>query len=212
MSYSLALLRADLRTHLGMDSSDLSDADADRLLNRSYWALQSKLRFNVQEEETSFDTVASMRNYATPTGEESVQALTILDDASGLYTPLKKIDDWNMFPLRDDDTESIPTHYSRRNDEFILHPNPDDVYTIRVKYRATLADLQSSGPEIPQEWHEVILMGAVYRGFFVRGDVNRAEKYRGEWATLVNLLDTDEEKEVEDRRYSGVTVMRRRYP
>lgn len=213
MSYTLALLRSDLRDHLGMDSTDLPDDNCDRLLNRSFWALTSKLRFNAQEGETSFVTVAGTHSYLTPTNDESVQRVMILDNDSATYTSLIKIDDWNMFPKQDDSAgdEDLPIYYSRRADYFILSPTPDDVYTIRVKYRMTLADIISSGPTIPREWHEVILYGALYRGFALRGDYNRSDKVEAKYASLINMLDTDEEKEVEDRRFSGVKPMRRRY-
>lgn len=197
-----------------MDSDDLPDANAERLLNRSFWALTAKLRFNIQEAETSFTTTEGTESYITPADEESVQRVMLYDESAGDYTYLIKIDDWNMFPKASDNTanEGPPTHYSRRNDDFILYPVPDDTYTIRVKYRATLSDIQTSGTSLPREWDEVILYGAIYRGFMLRGDFNRADKAEAKYATMLNMLDTDEEKEVEDRRFSGMKPMRRRYP
>lgn len=212
MSYTLALLREDLRTHLGMDINDLPDAAADRLLNRSYWNLQSKLRFPMQESELTFPTVADYDTYDLVLDEEGIQRITIFDPALERELFLVKVDDWNMFPLYDATLTGQPTHYSRRADSIILWPMPDDDYTMRVKYRMTLADISTNGPEVPQEWHEVILMGAIYRGFFSRGDTNRGQKFRTEWSLLVNNLDTTEEKEKEDNHYSGMRVIKRRYP
>ncbi len=196
-----------------MDSDDLPTTNADRLLNRSYWWLLAKLRFKAQETETSFTTVAEQRAYADVVDVEAVQSIAyhLADGSEDAYDPLIKIDDWNMFPQRDDEVTGRPTHYSRRGDDLIFYPNPDAAYTVRVKLRATLVDIQSSGTELPREWDEVILMGAVYRGYFLRGDINRSEKFRVEWMSLVNSLPTDEEKEMEDVRYSSFKVIRPRY-
>ncbi len=123
-----------------------------------------------------------------------------------------RIDDWNMFPRRNDTDLAEPTHYSRRNDELVFWPNPDAEYTIRIKYRKTIEDLQTAGPEIPQEWHELILWGAINRGLVLRGDLNRAQVFRNMQAESLQLLDTQETKELEDVRYSGFMSIRPRYP
>jgi hypothetical protein len=213
MSYTLGLLRADLRTALGVDNQELTDAAADRLLNRSWWEMQSIVRFSEGEGESSFLTVDGTREYNMPTSDiMAVQSVILQHPEESDYTRLIRIDDWNMFPLRDDSRTGRPTHYSRRDDKFILFPNPDREYQVRVKYRKTLEDISVLGPEIPQEWHEVILWGAVSRGFDLFGDVNRATVYRNKQALSFQLLESQETKELEDLRYSGVTILRRRYP
>jgi hypothetical protein len=128
------------------------------------------------------------------------------------WEPLSNISDWNMFDLKDSSLEERPTHYSIRGSSFILWPNPDDVYDVEVKYLRTLADIQASGPDAPQEWHEVILWGAISRGFFARGDWNRGTAAQNQQALFLQTLDTQETKNQEDHIYSGLRVVRRRYP
>ena len=213
MSYTLALLREDLRTSLGMDSTELDDTVTDRLLNRSWWEMQSAVRFSEGEGETTLSLVDGTREYAMPTSDiMAIQSVILQEIDADTYNRLIRIDDWNMFPLRNDEDTGLPTHYSRRDDEFVFHPCPDDAYSVRIKYRKTLQDLQTSGPEIPQEWHEVILWGAVSRGFDLRGDTNRAQIYRNKQAMSLQVLTPQEEKELEDVRYSGFMPLRRRYP
>lgn len=218
MSFTLDQFRADLRNHLGMDNIDLPQnstttvTGADSLLNRSYWNLVSLLKFNAAEEEYSLTTVINQREYDISVDEESIQRVIILDrNDEDNYSFLIKIDDWNMYPLRQDESIGTPTHYARRNDQLILHVKPDDEYTIRVKYLKTLDDIQTSGAGLPRQWDEVILMGAIERGFYLRGDLNRANHFHNVWANLVNTLPSDTEKEMEDVRYSGFKVIRPRY-
>jgi hypothetical protein len=212
MSLTLALLREDLRLHLGMDSSDLDDTDADRLLNRSWWPIAAQVGFHEKDAETSFTTTAGTREYALPTDSDAIQRVVIQGPNDDGYTALTKIDDWNIFEKRDDEDQAAPTHYSRRGSNFILWPNPDDTYTVRVKYQQTLADIDASGPGVPQEWHEVILWGAVSRGFLLRGDWNRSSLAQNQQALYLSSLTTQKDREHEDRHLSGVRVLKRRYP
>jgi hypothetical protein len=212
MSLTLALLREDLRDHLGKNSSTLDNTAADRLLNRTWWALAAQLRFNERDAEHTFTTVDGTDTYALPTDSEAIQRVVIQDTDSSGWEPLTRIDDWSMFPLKDDTDESLPTHYSRRGDDFILWPCPGDEYDVRVKYLRTLADIEASGPDAPQEWHEVILWGAVARGFFADGDYDRGTKAQAQQALYIQSLDTEEVRETEDRVYSGIRVLKRKYP
>jgi len=212
MSLTLALLREDLRSHLGVDDDDLDDTAADRLLNRSWWALAAQLKFNEKEAETSFTTTSGTASYPIPTDSDAIQRVVIQGPDDDGVDPLIKISDWNMFALTNTEDTTRPTHYARRDDDFILHPTPDDTYTVYVKYLRTLADIEASGPDAPQEWHEVVLWGAVSRGFYILGDWTRGKDAQAQQALFIQSLDTQSERETVDRPYSGMKVLKRRYP
>ena len=213
MSLSLTILREDLRTHLGMDIDDLPNTDADRLLNRAWWALSSQLRFSEKDAVHTFSTVAGTEEYPLPTDSDAIQKVVIREPSQDdEWTPLINIADWNMFALQAEEPQQQPTHFSRRGSDFILWPTPDQVYDVRVKYLRTLADIQASGPEAPQEWHEVILWGAVSRGFYSIGDWTRGQQAQAQQSLMIQSLDTQETKDYEDRVFSGLQVYRRRYP
>ena len=175
MSLSLADLRSDLRIHTGKGAS-LSDGEADQLLNRAWWPLAAQLKFSEKDAEFTFTTVSGTQEYSFPSDSDSVQRVVVYDSDSQEWVPLVKQDDWNMFAKQDNDEDAFPVYYSRRNDQFIFFPVPDDEYDVRVKYQQTLADLQTSGPGVPQEWHEVILWGAVARGFFRRWGLDSRQR------------------------------------
>lgn len=212
MSLNLEHLREDLRIHLGMDTDDLPNHNADRLLNRSFWPLASQLKFSEKDAVTTFNTVAEQNNYSLPIDSDAIQRLLIKDPVTEEWTGLKKFSDETLIAYLEDNAVGIPESYSRRGDEFILHPTPDDIYEIRVKYQQTLADIQSSGPGVPQEWHEVILWGAVARGFFLLGDWTRGREAQAQQAVYVQSLQTQEERETTDRSYSGLRIIKRGYP
>ena len=212
MSLSLAQLREELRRYTGKNSTQLPNADADLLLNFSWWALSSQLRFNERETTAIFTCVAGTDAYAIPVDNSAIQRVVIQDPSDSDWTALVKIDDWNMFEMKDDVDQDTPTHYSRRDESFILWPNPDRAYAVRVKYLRSLADIEATGPDAPREWHEVILWGAIARGFFSDGDWARGKEAQAQQVTYLNSLDTEEVKDREDRPMSGVRVYKRRYP
>jgi hypothetical protein len=212
MSLSLAQLREELRRYTGKNATQLPNADADLLLNFSWWALSSQLRFNERETEASFTCVAGTESYAIPADHSAIQRVVIQGIDETDWHALVKIDDWNMFELKDDTETERPTHYSRRDALFILWPNPDAAYDVRVKYLRSLADIEASGPDAPREWHEVILWGAIARGFFSDGDWARGKEAQAQQIMYLNSLDTEETKDREDRPMSGVRILKRRYP
>lgn len=190
----------------------MDNTAVDRLLNRAWWPMAAQLRFNEKDAEFTFTTVAGQQNYAFPSDSDSVERVVVRDSQTSSWEPLLKVDDWNMFEKQDDDEDAFPTHYSRRGNEFIFYPVPDEEYEVKVKYQRTLADIESSGPGVPQEWHEVILWGAVARGFFILGDWVRGKAAEAQQATYLAVLNTQEERETFDRPFSGVKVYKRRYP
>lgn len=195
-----------------MDDLDLPNTDADQLLNRSWWTISSKLRFFERDGTYSFVTVAGTDSYPLPTDSDVVQRVIVQEAGDDDWEPLTNISDWNMFDQQQTSSEDRPTHYSLRGSSIILWPNPDKVYSVSFKYLRTLADIQASGPDAPQEWHEVILWGAISRGFFARGDWNRGTAAQNQQAIFLQTLDTQETKNQEDHVYSGFQVLRRRYP
>ena len=212
MSLSLSVLRQDLREHLGVDETDLPDADADRLLNRAWWPMAAQIRFNEKDAEHTFTTVAGQQDYSFPSASDAIERVVVREPQGQTWEPLVKIDDWNMFERQDDDEDAFPAYYSRRGNEFILWPVPDEEYEVKVKYQQTLSDLQASGPGVPQEWHEVILWGAVSRGFFILGDWARGKEAQMQQTIYLNTLKTQEERETIDRPMVGLKVLKRRYP
>jgi len=203
-----------------MDAVDLDNTAADRLLNRAWWSLSSQLRFREREGSVTFPLIAGTRAYSIPSISgfplDVIQRVIIrlTTGTTQDWDSLIKIDDWNMFEIQDDssDMQGQPTKYSTRGQQIIFDPVPDQQYTVDVKYLKTLQDIQSSGPEAPQEWHEVILWGAISRGFFARGDWNRGTQAQNQQAIFLQALDTQEDKNEEDHIYSGLRVIRRRYP
>ena len=216
MSIDTIALESELRVHLGdLGSSELTPNDALLLLNRSYWELLDKFPFREKEETATFETVIGQRNYAVPSPFEALQMLSILDLTSGGYAPLERAGNWEYESIREttDDNRGKPTKYYREEAKIRLHPIPDDIYTLTIKYWTTLADLNLSGSNllIPRGWHEMVLYGGVWRGFLRLRDYEAAQTFKNHQIALINSSVPVEAKEERDSHAAGLEVLGRDY-
>lgn len=214
MSLSLQNLRDELREHLGVDSTDLDDVAADRLLNRSWWQVADDFDFKEKETSRTYNTVIGTLLYASAADINGLQAVAIEDPYSQQHDLL---DPMTLLVYESGFVDNInargkPRKYVTKGNAIILYPTPDKVYEITEHYWKTLADLVVGGPTIPQAWHEIILMGAVQRGFIRDGDYSRANGARSLKVELLNTKESRESKEKADRPYAGLKMLRPRYP
>ncbi len=217
MAIDLAVLRTELRIHLGHESDgtdDLSDANADLLLNRAFWELLNK--FNFREEECSVEfTVADGENFISlPTLFESMRKLSILNSDTNKWTPLVRIDIQEFERVTNDDTSAkgAPENYFREGVGIRLLSSagggPDATYTLRIKYRVTLADLASGNTTlvIPDVWHELVLYGGWWRGLARLRDFEGAREVKNQQISLINSTVPVESKEEVDSPLAGIEI------
>ena len=212
MSEVLETLRQELRVHLGADHIDLPDVDADRLLNSSYWALLDKFPFREKETSTSVNTVIGQNYISVPAELEALTKLSVRD-VNGKYTPLDRMtvdffESVHVDTTIDTDNMAIPERYLRRNDQIFLYPTPDAVYPITVYYWELIADMVASQDvsALPRNWNEIILQGAVYRGYLRLQDQLRANNALQLWNNLVATSSPTEAEEETDSNRAGLRV------
>jgi hypothetical protein len=211
MNISVAQMRTELRTHLGLDSTELPDPDADLLIDRSAAELMSKFHFVATQDEQTITTVAGTSTYSVPASTDSIEGLYIEDLISFQHSPVDRttFDFYQQNFQNTSDAEGKPTLYFRRGDNIILYPTPDDVYTLTLYRRKVLGDFSSGGTFFgTQEWYEVVLYGAITRGFHKLGDYQRAQASATFQASLVSSITPTEAKEEYDSHRAGVDFIR----
>jgi len=211
MTLDLEQMRDDLRDATGTDDSDMPDPKADLYLNRSYWALGSKFPFREKEITATFPLVIGEERYNMPTLFESLRSLAIQDVDNLRWEPLDRIGakffDENSSDHTDD--RAMPEKYMRDGACVKLLPKPDKVYTLRIRYLNTLSDLVLDADEalIPQEWHEIIYYGGLWRAFLSFGDFVRGNATRRHQETLIAAIVPVEAKEEGDTSRIGVGMV-----
>lgn len=208
MSIALESLRSELREHLGVDEVELDNDACDLLLNRAYWELLDKFPFREKEVSATFDTVDGTLLYSMPSPFEALRQLSIENPDTYEHTYLRKWDEreYEENYNSDEDSRGYPTHYVREGCSVRLWPTPDDAYTITIKYLTVLEDLSddNTDPGIPQTWHEVILFGALWRGYLRFGDHLRMRSTKDMWNQSLAGLKPTEAKEEADTHYAAL--------
>jgi hypothetical protein len=205
----------ELQVHCGdPGGAKLSVSVCTLLLNRSYWDIIDKYKFREKETSVVFQTIPGVRRYNMPTPFEALQQLSIEDLNSFKHKVLKNITKFEYENRYINDPagtqQKKPWAYFREGACAVLFPTPDQAYNITLKYWTVLSDLDLVGvPPIPQSWHEIILAGAIWRGFWRGGDYERMRASQAAWAEMINSQVTTESKEETDNHTAGVAVLNR---
>lgn len=195
----------ELRKHLGLeldDEDELSTEDALLLLNRSFWEMLNKIEFKEKERTVPFTLVTGKRKYKLPVLVASIEGITVIDPETLARDRLEKIDNYvyDHNYVGTEDSWAIPTQYYREGDYVIFLATPDQDYDIELRCLITIDDISDTSvfPKAPKEWHEVILFGAITRGFLGLGDYNKAGAARAFQASLWDTLEPVKAKETVD--------------
>jgi hypothetical protein len=213
MGLSVDQIDTELKELLGIDDDDYDLPTRLLWINRSFWEITAKFDFREKEGSYAFLSADGDNEYTVPVDLEALQSIAITQSDGASRTTLTRITKENYLNTYTSDfnLRAIPEHYYREGNKIILSPVPDDIYNIEIKYLKTLTDLISGGSVVlPQEWHELILFGAAYRGFLVMNDKVSAEFYRNQQTNLTASTIPTEAKEEKDSRFAAVDVVTRR--
>jgi hypothetical protein len=221
---TLQEMRDLLRMGLGgLEEEDLPDPDADRLLNLSYWELEGRFPFTEKQFRTSFALVAGQAEYDIETFIEIPDSV-LLDalQSFGMFGDPNSDDGQQSYPMQRmteswydgerntrTDTNQRPEYYLRRDTDIVFWPIPDKAYVCSVFMLKTLKSLLHGvveTPNMPREWHELVVEGAITRGHYYQQDYNLAQQAENFRVGKVRTAVPVEGKEEEDSHYAGLVV------
>lgn len=220
MSINLATLEAELLDHLGLTANDFVNGltDVDLLINRSWWKVMAQLKFRETETTTIFSTIIGTRSYdvsalVSPLIFSALNFVEIEDlyDFSHSDLELMESENYGRVYINSSSDYDKPSKYIREGNNLILYKTPDQVYNITLHYNQILGNIPVDGPVIPQEWHEIILYGAVWRGWIKLGDYNRANSAKSYQQDLISEAAPVEDKEKSTVPTAGLEVLGRDY-
>ena len=218
---NLPELLDELKKHLGLPEGH-PDFDNTRLIsfiNRSYHEIRDKAPFKDNKTYQDRELVPGTNEYLAldndpvPSDLKQLLHVSILDPkdvGTDNHTPLDRINIREFESLYQGNSPIIedgiaaesyrgrPTKYLIHGDYIQLVPAPDKAYILRVYHE--VIDLDYADPAntlswTPPVWHEIILFGAVYRGYVALGDMVRAQEFRNMQANLMNSTEPADAKD-----------------
>jgi len=208
MPLTLQDMRDDLRDALGVDSDDLPDIKTDKLINRSWLEIQNDFSLREKDSDITINAVADTREYDLADDHESFIRVTICTAEDLREIPLERVevDEFAENYNSDPDSNAQPTSYTPRYaDKIWLNPTPDKAYFVTVYYKSKLPDITSD--PAPQRLYDIILYGAIWRGFMQGGDHNRGVSAKAFQSSLIKDHRPQEDKDEKDSRMAGVEVI-----
>jgi hypothetical protein len=141
-------------------------------------------------------TVLNQERYVLPSDFLKINLLEVVSSGTGVnevtyplvQAPLSQKD-------RSYSKTGLPLQYSFINEEIVLRPIPDAVYTLRMYYTFRITRLVNDGdvPEIPEEYHEYIALRAAKFGFIKDG------RETGALDVELSRLQEDMKRDAENR-------------
>lgn len=208
MIEELSELIDELRDHLGVDEDELEDYDASVLLNRSYWELLSAHPFREKERWLEFELQAGVRIYNAPNPMEALRGIYVIDSSNGKRVALRR-SSYKIYEESynaQDDAQGKPCIYMRHEHKIFVSPTPDVAYKATMYYWTTLTELLEGDDlvDAPREWREIVLNGAIQRGWTKKGAYNRMEIMRKMNSDMISKIVPVEAKEEIDSSMAGV--------
>jgi hypothetical protein len=84
-----------------------------------------------------------------------------------------------------------PTHYRIRANRILVYPNPTAATTLHVEYRTRPADLTSGEPIFPEQYHGILLEGALARAYIDDGNRDQAAVHEAKFQELLGGMKDD---------------------
>lgn len=201
---TIAQMRTQVRSIVDIDATDISDTVMDNILGQGYdLIVYSEKRWPFFETTTTFNTVASQKDYTLATvgasvteGLREVAALRNDDHIIG-FIGSDNAD--SNYPLNVASSGS-PWNWSYWNDTVRLYPTPDGVQTIYVRGLRDAAAFgtgvsDSTEPDLPDPFHAILVTYAIGKAYLQQEDPVMANQYQSQFiADLDNVA----------RRYADV--------
>lgn len=179
---TLENFRTDLQSSLGDRGHD--NSALDRWINFGYLDISGAIDFETLESSSTIATTSGNADIAAPSGSLIIKI--VRDDTNDrLLGWLPKIE----YFRRSTSDSGEPTHWTRNENDILLHPVPDGAYDINVIYRDLPTRLSAAGDTtvLPDMWDTAVHMLSVYHGLLASGEEERAQLW---FARAVNFVQT----------------------
>lgn len=216
MSLTLSDFRRLLRRGLGnLTTGDMSNPEADELLNLSLWHIEDTFPFELKEVEYTTSLVDGQAIYNL-SGISTLDAIVSVrvEDEFSKYHRLDRMTrtEYNEMHDGSSDAEGFPKYYLREGNAMYLEPTPgadEDTLTLAISLKESLDSFlegSSEASNLPRNWDEIVLQGAIWRGHNLNRDYELRDSAYNLQQSLIRGTVPTESKEEEDSHHAGLDV------
>jgi hypothetical protein len=193
MAYNLQSIRLQVKNRL-------SDQNFDDVLVNQFINDEQRELFNYFDLPFNRVTIQHTVNQGDkiiqlPAGHQKTKGLRVVNpkgyenDLSRFYLPWARFQQY-FRPLNTDDSESQLTWWTIYNTQIEFAWDADRTYTLEQDYLVTPIELADDAdePEIPEEFQEVLVLGALVRALEVNDDNDIAQYQQGKKNLLVQAM------------------------
>lgn len=183
-----------IRTYCALRFRDVgnnvvTDASWKLYVNSAYGdVLQALPFFPWNELSTTLTYSASTRSQNLPTDAWQVLSVFNATDVWPMVELEGRENFLNLYPIQ---TEiGSPLHYRLFNNALQIYPLPQGSTALTVEYVAMPADLSADAdlPVFPEQFHDLLVVGAVARAYRDDGNNEQASAYENEFAQMLKPL------------------------
>jgi hypothetical protein len=146
-------------------------------LNSAQQTAVIQSEFRSQESTATVTTSANAATYALPTDYSRLIDF-FYNESHELLSPMD-VRDFDALP----ESTGRPYAYAMRGNELVLYPTPDAVYTFTLRYWRLPKDMSadSDEPEIPAQYHDLLIAYAMQKAFMREDDLQMAKAWEEQW-------------------------------
>lgn len=178
MAYTCSDIISQVSSRL--KDASISNATILQFINDTNREICNRYNWDFMQDTASFSTTASVASYTLASVASDLQKLVSLritspDESEIWLQPLESsvFDRYIADPTSS--SEGVPQYYYMWGDSIYLFSIPDGVYDTEVRYVKKPTTLESDDqPDIPEEFQEVVMLGALYRSLQTNDDFDQA--------------------------------------
>lgn len=188
--------RNELQNH---GFTDLPPTILDEFINDAYFDVCSREPWPFLEKSATVNTVGGTATLTMPTDFGKVISMTINAQTMTL-TPIRLDDYAKRYVGRYTDS-GTPFSYYFEGTVVKVHPVPDTVYAITLKYLAapTAMTVSIDTPLLPTRHHRVIALGALVNAYRLEDDPELAAVFEAQYEKRIQTMREDLWKRQYDR-------------
>lgn len=179
------------RVQARLKDASVSNTAILQFINDVNREICNRYQLDFMQTSTTFNTTAGDNTYALTSIAADIQQLyslkvTTPNNAEIYLQPMTADELDRVLPDLTSQSQGAPTKYYLWGDVVNLYPIPDGTYTIEARYIKTPTTLTSgSQPDIPEEFNEIVVLGALYRAMQTNDNFDQALIIKSQMDTQV---------------------------